>query len=192
MLFSISKLQVTGLYLFHFSVKQNVKYIKNTIITPFLVYSTGVLLYNFLSDAQKIIESEEEISQRVKFYSAHDVNVAGVSAAINVPPAYKNYATVIALELRKIVATDEVVVLVCNLYIDINNTFIRRYVGVYNHIIPPGGGGQEYLYLYPKLSIHVQQTANKEIEMLASNDDHHTVFTYILYYKVMVDFYMIE
>ncbi|KAF9816558.1 hypothetical protein SFRURICE_010717, partial [Spodoptera frugiperda] len=70
----------------------------------------GVLLNEFFTVADKVIAGVDV--QKVHIYSAHDVNVFALEAATKVanPQGVPKYASAYALELRKVVATGDYIV----------------------------------------------------------------------------------
>ncbi|KAI5646198.1 histidine phosphatase superfamily (branch 2) domain-containing protein [Phthorimaea operculella] len=75
-----------------------------------ITMGAGVLLNEFFEYADKIIKGEQ--TQKVRWYSAHDTNVYPFQEATKVIPQGKPmYGALYSLELRKIVATGEYVVL---------------------------------------------------------------------------------
>lgn len=73
---------------------------------------SGPLLKEFFSEAEKVISGES--TQKIRIYSAHDVNVYGfeaITGVVNLQGVPK-YGALYSLELRRVLKTGEYVVLV--------------------------------------------------------------------------------
>ena len=72
----------------------------------------GVLLNKFFEVADQVIAGEDV--PRVQIYSAHDINVYTFEGVTQISPrqGVPKYASAYALELRRVVATGEYIVVV--------------------------------------------------------------------------------